>query len=193
MGGAAGIRTEGLEKVKAVLQKTNLPVIGLIKSVFDDGFVKITGSEKDVTDLLQVGCHIIAVDGTFRLREGFSGPAFIRHLKMKFNTVIMADIATAEEALACAEAGADCISTTLSGYTPETQVKHGHEPDFELLEKLISTFNNKIPVIAEGRYNTPELASRAIQAGAWSVVVGTAITRPHIITKWFKDAIDAGI
>lgn len=189
MGGAVAIRSEGVAKIRAILEKVPLPVVGLTKSAFEDGFVKITGSEPEFLSLMDAGCHIIAVDGTFRKREGMTGPEFIRHLKNKFKTVIMADVATAEEGLACAEAGADCISTTLSGYTPETLNNNSGKPDFELLGKLTANFGNDLPVIAEGRFNSPALARMALDAGAWAVVVGTAITRPQTITKWFYDAI----
>jgi N-acylglucosamine-6-phosphate 2-epimerase len=190
MGGASAIRTEGLEKVKAVLKKVQLPVIGLIKSEFEDGYVRITGSEQDAVHLLEAGCHIVATDGTFREREGKTGPDFIRYLKQKYPAmVIMADIATLDEAKACVNAGADCISTTLSGYTPDTVEKDATAPDLDLLAQLVMINASSVPVFAEGRFNTPELASRAIRAGAWSVVTGTAITRPQVVTKWFFDAI----
>lgn len=188
MGGAKGIRSEGIEKTKMILENVNLPVIGLIKSQFEDGSVKITGSFKDFENLLKIGCHIIAIDGTFRIREGLTGPEFINQLKKKFNAVICADISTFEEAIACAENGADCISTTLSGYTPQTKYLNNDKPDFELLQKLTNKL--KVPVIAEGRYNRPEFAAQAIKLGAWCVVVGTAITRPRIVTSWFVEAIE---
>jgi N-acylglucosamine-6-phosphate 2-epimerase len=189
MGGAAGIRTEGVEKVRAIRARVSLPLIGLVKTEFEDGSVRITGREKDVKDLMDAGCDIVAIDGTFRQREGMTGPEFIKTMKQKYNIFLMADIATFEEGLACAEAGADCLSTTLSGYTPETSGNNLSGPDLDLVKKLKEHFAGQITVIAEGRYNTPELASQAIKAGAWSVVTGTAITRPQIITKWFYDAI----
>jgi len=189
MGGAVAIRTEGVAKAKAVRQKVDLPLIGLVKSAFEDGSVRITGSEADIQDLINAGCDIVAIDGTFRKREGLSGPDFIEFIKQNYNVMVMADIATFNEGLACADAGADCLSTTLSGYTPETALKDKTVPDFELLAKLTQYFGNRLPVIAEGRFNTPDMACQAIDAGAWSVVVGTAITRPQTITKWFYDAI----
>lgn len=188
MGGAKGIRSEGIDKTKKIIENVNLPVIGLIKSKFDDGSVRITGSFNDFESLLQIGCNIIAVDGTFRKREGLSGPEFINQLKNKFEVIICADISTYSEALACVENGADFISTTLSGYTPETKHLIKDRPDFDLLKQL--TKNLRIPVIAEGRYNRPEFAAQAIRLGAWCVVVGTAITRPRIITNWFVEAIE---
>jgi N-acylglucosamine-6-phosphate 2-epimerase len=189
MGGAVAIRTEGVAKAKAIKQQVSLPLIGLVKSYFEDGFVRITGSEADVSELADAGCEVVAIDGTFRQREGLSGPDFITSIKKKYNLLVMADIATYEEGMACANAGADCLSTTLSGYTPETSNRNHTEPDFELLTQLTQYFGNRLPVIAEGRFNSPQLARKALEAGAWSVVVGTAITRPQIITKWFYDAI----
>ncbi|MCR4417616.1 MAG: N-acetylmannosamine-6-phosphate 2-epimerase [Ignavibacteria bacterium] len=188
MGGAKGIRSEGIEKTKSILANVKLPVIGLIKSQFEDGSVKITGSFRDFESLLEIGCHIIAVDGTFRIREGLSGPKFISQLKKRYNALIMADIATYDEAIACVDSGADCVSTTLSGYTPETRHLNNNKPDFDLLRKLVN--NLRVPVFAEGRYNTPEFCAEAIKIGAWSVVVGTAITRPRIVTSWFVSAIE---
>ncbi len=188
MGGAKGIRSEGIEKTKMIIENVNLPVIGLIKSQFEDGSVKITGSFEDFENLLKIGCHIIAVDGTFRKREKMSGPEFINQLKKRFNAIICADISTYEEAIACFDNGADCISTTLSGYTPETKNLNNDKPDFELLHRLTNKL--KVPIVAEGRYNRPEYAANAIRLGAWCVVVGTAITRPRIVTGWFVDAIE---
>lgn len=189
MGGAAAIRTEGVAKAKAIREKVGLPLIGLVKSEFEDGYVRITGSVKDVQDLMNAGCDMVAIDGTFRQREGMTGPGFIRTIKEGYHVLVMADIATFEEGLACAEAGADCLSTTLSGYTPDTKSMNTSAPNFALLQQLSSHFSNRLPVIAEGRFNTPELAAQAIETGAWAVVTGTAITRPQIITKWFYDAI----
>lgn len=187
VGGAAGIRTEGIEKTKMILNTVDVPVIGLIKSSFDDGSVKITGSFSDVDDLSFIGCPIIAVDGTFRKREGLTGPEFIHRIKSEFNALIMADIAKEDEAMECEQAGADLISTTLNRYTPETMKDKIHSANFELVNTLVKKI--KKPVIAEGRINSPEAAKKMIELGAYAVVVGTAITRPHIITGWFVDAI----
>jgi len=186
MGGAKGIRSEGLEKIKKIRQTVDLPLIGLIKSMFDDGFVRITGSINEVEQLIEAGCYIIAVDGTFRLREGLTGPEFISKIKKEYNCLVMADIARSEEGIACEHSGADCISTALSGYTPETKTKCD-EPDFELIHKLANDVS--IPVFAEGRLNTPEAAKKAIQSGAYAIIAGTAITRPRVITSWFVDKI----
>jgi len=188
-GGAAGIRTEGIGNLLAVKQIVPLPVIGLVKSSFSDGYVRITGSEKEVAVLMNAGCDIIAIDGTFREREKQSGPDFIYKMIQKYRVIVMADIASLSEAEACVNAGAHCLSTTLSGYTPDTHQFAGNGPDWQLLTDLVERFNGSIPVFAEGRYNTPLLAAEAIKKGAWSVVTGSAITRPQLITKWFSDAL----
>ena len=186
-GGAAGIRSEGIEKSKMILESVDVPVIGLIKSKFNDGSVRITGSFSDVDDLSAINCSIIAIDGTFRKRDGLTGPEFIHRIKSEFDALIMADIAKEDEAIECEQAGADFISTTLNGYTPETEADKIIYPNFELVKVL--TQKIKMPVIAEGRINSPEAAKKMIELGVFAVVVGTAITRPQIITSWYVDAI----
>lgn len=186
MGGARGIRSEGIEKIRAIKDATKLPVIGLLKSKFTDGTVCITGSINAVEKLLNVGCDIIAIDGTFREREGYTGPDFIREVKRKYGCLVLADIATCDEAIACERAGADSVSTTLNGYTPDT-VTDDNVPNFVVLKECIKALN--IPVFAEGRYNTPADAKKAMEIGAYGVIVGSAITRPRVITSWFVEAI----
>lgn len=183
LGGACAIRSEGISKTKKIIDTVNIPVIGLIKSKFNDNTVKITGSLEEVNALKIIGCSIIAIDGTFRIREKLTGPEFISKIKKVFNCRIMADISTYEEGVACYKAGADYISTTLSGYTPHTFSKYNeNKPDYKLIKSLS---NLSIPIIAEGRYNYPSSIKKAIEYGAWAITVGTAITRPRIITKWY--------
>ena len=191
MGGASAIRSQGLEKTKAIIDGVSIPVVGLIKGEFEDGFVKITGSFEEVEQLVKIGTDIIAIDGTFRLREGMTGPEFIKEVKQRFNCIVMADIATEEEAKACHEAGADCVSTTLAGYTPNTVQNKTEGPNYGLLQNVIDQLPKGYPVFAEGRFNTPQDAAKAIEMGAWGVVVGTAITRPHVVTEWFVQKINA--
>ena len=185
MGGAKGIRSQGIEKIQAIKRACKLPMIGLLKSQFEDGYVRITGSEKEVQQLIKIGSDIVAIDGTFRIREGLTGPEFIKKMKEKYGCLILADIATFEEGVACEKAGADCVSTTLSGYTPDTKEKAG--ADFELIEKLSHTLT--IPVFAEGKIDTPADAAKAMKLGAYAVIAGTAITRPRVITQWYVNSI----
>lgn len=186
MGGAVGIRTEGIEKLKAIKKITKLPIIGLIKSQFNNGFVRITGSMKEVEELIKAGSDIIAIDGTNRLREGITGDKMIAKVKSDFGCLVLADIATYDEAIACEKAGADCVSTTLSGYTPYSQMT-SNVADFKLIGRLAKDLH--IPLFAEGRINTPEEARKAMQLGAYAVISGTAITRPRVITQWFVESI----
>lgn len=190
-GGASGIRTEGYEKTKYIKQNVSVPVIGLKKSKFIDGTVRITGSIEEVEKLMETGCDIIAVDGTFREREGLNGPLFITEIKKRFPCQIMADISTYSEGIACYDYGADCISTTLSGYTPDTQMLPKDEPDYKLVSKLSKSI--PIPVIAEGKINQPKFAKHMLEYGAWAVVVGTAITRPHTVTNWFVEEMKKAV
>ena len=103
----------------------------------------------------------------------------------------MADISNVEEAIACVDSGADCISTTLSGYTPETEFIKAIGADYKLVAELVNKLS--CPIFAEGRVNSPVEAAKMIELGVWSVVVGSAITRPHLITSWFSDAIKNSI
>ncbi|MDD4819372.1 MAG: N-acetylmannosamine-6-phosphate 2-epimerase [Flavobacteriales bacterium] len=184
--GAVAIRTEGLGKTEYIKKMVTLPVVGLRKSYFEDGMVRITGSMAEVEALMLVGSDIVAMDGTMRLREGLTGPQFIAEVKKRHpQCVVMADIATFEEAKACVEAGADCVSTTLAGYTPQTKDMPHDGPDWTLLEACVKAFSNRVPVFAEGRFNTPELAGEAVRRGAWAVVVGSMITRPGMICDNF--------
>lgn len=186
MGGACGIRTEGLAKLKAIKGITTLPVIGLLKSKFEDGYVRITGSMAEVEQLIEAGADIVAIDGTSRLREGMTGDQFIAEVKKRYNCLVLADIATYEEAIACEKAGADCVSTTLSGYTAYSKAE-GNFADFPLIERLAKDL--QVPLFAEGRINTPEDAAKAMRLGSYAVISGTAITRPRVATKWFVDAV----
>jgi N-acylglucosamine-6-phosphate 2-epimerase len=187
MGGAGGIRSEGIEKTAYIKNNLSVPVIGLIKSSFNDGSVRITGSFKDVESLLKIDTDIIAIDGTFRERENLTGPEFIEEVKKRYGCIVMADISTIDEAIACEAAGADIISTTLSGYTPETK-NSSSEPDYELVERLTKVL--KVPVVAEGRISSPAQAAEMIKRGAFTVVVGSAITRPIIITSQYVEAVE---
>ena len=189
-GGAVGIRSEGLAKTRRILAMVSVPVIGLLKTTFPDDSVCISGTLGAVRELAAMGCAVVAVDGTQREREGLRGPDFIRRVKQEIGCQVMADIATRAEGEACAAAGADCLSTTLSGYTPETVHLKIAGPDLELLRQL--TGRVAIPVFAEGRLNTPAEAVLALRAGAWGVVAGSAITRPALITEWYVAALKGG-
>jgi N-acylglucosamine-6-phosphate 2-epimerase len=189
MGGAAGIRTEGVENIKASKSKIKLPLIGLIQSSYTDGSVLITPDFKEVEEIIQAGADIVAVDATERIRpNGLTGFEFLKRVRVSHpGTLILADVSTFEEGVQAAELGADLVSTTLSGYTPATIQKAAEGVDFDLIGRLSDSL--VVPVIAEGRILLPGEAAHAFDLGAYSVVVGAAITRPTVITQMFVHEI----
>lgn len=184
-GGAAGIRANGVHDIMAIKRVTKLPIIGIIKRDYADSGVYITPTLREVRELMETGVDVIALDATRSPRPGGETlEALVAYMKGQGQKV-MADISTIEEAEYAASLGVDCISTTLSGYTPYSpQLK---EPDFELLRKAVH--HMPIPVIGEGRIHTPEQAAQCLRLGAHAVVVGSAITRPKLITEKFAAAV----
>ncbi len=185
LGGAVGVRVEGYENIKAVKEKVNLPIIGLIKGKYPNGDVLITPDFNAVEKIIEAGADIIAVDVTDR--EGRC--EFFRKVREEFkNLILLADVSTYEEGVKSAELGADIVATTLSGYTSYTRNSFKkYEPDFKLVEQLVKILN--IPVIAEGRIWTVEQAKKMFDLGAYAVVIGSAITRPRLIVQRFVEAI----
>lgn len=188
LGGAVGIRSNSIQDVKAIVEKINLPVIGIIKRVYEGSECYITPTMKEIDELVEEAKpQIIAVDGTKRIHpDGATGCEFIADIKKKYpDLIIMADISTLEEALEAERAGADLVSTTLSGYTSYSPKLQG--ADFELMKKCSEKLS--IPVIGEGRIWTREEANEALQTGVHAIVIGSAITRPMEITKRFVSFI----
>lgn len=183
--GAVGIRAQGLEDIGDVRAAVDLPIIGLIKRASRETPVIITPTLEDVEALVQAGADIIALDATYRRRSnGMYGHEFIAHVKSRFDVTILADVDSLESGVLAQAAGADAVASTLSGYTGGAVPR---DPDLELLEQLTSACS--IPVLAEGRYNSPQLAAQAMGAGAWAVCVGSAITDPYTSTGWFVRTI----
>ena len=245
MSGAVGIRANTVRDITQIKQVVDLPVIGIIKKDYPGTPMYITVTMKEVDELVACGVDILAVQGTGALRpDGSTSAEFIRTIKAKYpDQLVMADCDNFENAMACAEAGADFVGTTMRGYTPETQgiddidfdfvhklatecpakviaEGHIHSPeqavkaleagadfvgttmrgytpetqgindiDFEFVHKLATECPAKI--IAEGHIHYPEQAVKALEAGAFALVVGGAITRPAEITARFTGAINA--
>lgn len=184
-GGAAGIRAQGLADIAAIRACVDLPLIGLWKDGTDDVF--ITPTAEHALAVARAGADVVALDGTGRPRpDGLSLAETIAIVHERTGALVMADCSTLEEGLAAAAAGADVVGTTLSGYTPWTTAGDG--PDLGLVARLAASLD--VPVVAEGRVHTPAQAAAAIEAGAWSVVVGTAITHPTTIARWFVAAVE---
>ena len=186
-GGASGLRVAGKRDVINA-KSFGVPVIGLTKpDKLPENWrsvVYITPGIKEVKELIDANADIIAFDGTMRLRPDGSSLKEIIDLIHSANKLAMADISTLEEGIKNADLGADIISTTLAGYTEESG-EAGETPDFELLQNLVKQISK--PVFLEGRVWYPEEVKKAFELGAHSVVIGSAITRPHLITKRFTD------
>lgn len=184
-GGAVAIRAQGVEDIIEIKEVTSLPVVGIIKRNYEDSEIFITPTKKEVDELLTTGCEMIALDATNRKRPNDESlKELIDYIKSK-DVLVMADISNYEEGINAYKCGADCVSTTLSGYTPYTKKTDG--PDLELMEKLVKDLS--IPVIAEGKVNTPNDLKDVFSKGVHSAVVGSAITRPQLITEKFVKAL----
>jgi N-acylglucosamine-6-phosphate 2-epimerase len=183
-GGAIAIRANGAADVRAIKQAVSLPVIGIVKRDYPGSAVYITPTLREIEELLEAGADIIAFDGTLQKRPGGCTLEQIIDLLGRSPAASMADISTLEEAVYAEKLGVSCVSTTLSGYTPYSRQQK--EPNLELLEQAARRLN--IPVIAEGRISQPAQVEAALDLGAYAVVVGSAITRPQLITQPFAAA-----
>jgi N-acylglucosamine-6-phosphate 2-epimerase len=182
--GAVGIRANGVDDIRAIRQTVPLPIIGIFKD--GDSGVYITPTLSHARMVVEAGADMVALDGTQRPRpDGSSVAALIEGIHTELGKPVMADVSTLEEARACEAAGADFVAPTLAGYTPYSRQLAG--PDFELLRAMVAAL--KVPIIAEGRIMTPDEARLALVYGALTVVVGSAITRPQVITARFVEQL----
>ena len=178
-GGAIGIRANSVDDIIAIKKEVDLPIIGIVKIDYPNMKSYITPTMKEVDELVEAGADIIALDATIDQDEEFLKDIFEKYPTQKF----MADISTIEEGLRADKLGFHYVGTTLIGYTEHSKGMN----NFEVLEALIK--NCEAKVIAEGNFDTPEKARIALEKGAYAVVVGSAITRPQLITKKFNDEI----
>ncbi|MGB3404272.1 MAG: N-acetylmannosamine-6-phosphate 2-epimerase [Microcoleaceae cyanobacterium] len=184
--GANGVRIDTPAHIQAVRERINAPIIGLWKQSLPNYEIYITPRFEAAEAIAAAGADMIAIDATLRSRPpGESVSEMIDKIHQKLNKPVMADVDSLEAALQAVEAGADCVATTLYGYTPQTQEKS--PPGFELLKEMVKTIN--IPVICEGGIATPEMAKQAIKLGADAVVVGTAITGIDSLVQKYQTAI----
>ncbi|MFB3897737.1 MAG: N-acetylmannosamine-6-phosphate 2-epimerase [bacterium] len=185
-GGAVGIRANTPADIRAIRAVTTLPIIGIYKLDTPESEVYITPTFTAAQEISDAGADIIALDATPRKRPGNETVAtLIDKIHTQLQKPVMADISIYEEGIAAAQSGADLVSTTLSGYTPYSPQQPG--PDLDLVRRLADTL--KIPVVAEGKIFTPEELVAAFDARAYAVVIGSAITRPQVITARFVNAI----
>lgn len=188
LGGASAIRANGPSHLTAIRKVTALPLIGLFKFDMDGFDVRITPTIEFAKAIALTKIDVIAVDATDRPRPNdLTAAEFIHLVKQETGLPVMADISTFQEGVSAADAGANLIGTTLSGYTDYSPKLDG--PDFDLVERLAAAINE--PVIAEGRIQTPQSAVKMLKLGAFAVTVGSAITRPRSITSRFYSAIES--
>lgn len=184
-GGASAVRAQGLDDIAQVKAAVDVPVIGIWKD--GQSGVFITPTLDHARAVAQAGADIVALDGTPRERpDGLTFAETVRRFRDISDLPLMADCDCLESALDAADAGVEFIGTTLAGYTDARERTEG--PDLALLEQLAQRLPHH-RIIAEGRIHTPAQATAAAQTGAFAVVVGTAITHPTSITRWFTAAL----
>jgi len=188
--GSVGIRANSVVDIQSIRDNVFLPMIGIIKKEYRGSDVFITPTIKEVRQVCATGSEIVAMDGTIRKRPNDENLVeIIKQVKDEYpDTLLMADTATLEDVKYASEIGFDIIGTTLYGYTAETLGKNIADNDFEHLKQVLESTD--LPVIAEGKIDTPMKAKRAIELGCFSVVCGGAITRPQEIAQKFVDAIN---
>lgn len=190
MAGASGIRANTVSDIKEIKENVDLPIIGIIKKDYDNSEVYITPTIDEIDALVNCGVEIIATDATNMKRPKNDGiEDFYKEIRSKYPDIkLMADCSTVDEAVFADKLGFDFIGTTLVGYTPQSKGDHIDADDFKILREIIEKCNH--PIIAEGNIDSPEKAKRVLELGAFTVVVGGAITRPQNIAKKFVDCID---
>ncbi|WP_250506927.1 N-acetylmannosamine-6-phosphate 2-epimerase [Bowdeniella massiliensis] len=187
-GGAAAVRVQGVADIAAVRQAVEVPVVGLIK--YGHEGVYITPSIAHARACAYAGASIIAIDATLRERgeqETFADAVAAIHDEFP-GVAIMADCASLTDAKAAEDAGADIIGTTLAGYTPgyEYAREKTDGPDVDFVREVLDAVS--APVVVEGRLHRPEDVARVFELGIHAACVGTAITHPTTITRWFAEA-----
>ena len=193
LGGAVGIRAEGVNNIKEIRATVRLPLIGCIRGTYDDDLPLVTPNMHTVDELFRLGVDIIAVDATSRRRPGtlIDGTRLVADIRKKYPThLILADVSSFEEGIKALDVGADAVSTVLHGRTPETlDNPPSVEDHLNLIYKLATTVSQ--PIFAEGFIWNTDDAKSAYEAGAYSVIVGGAITRPRVLTQLFVDVVES--
>lgn len=188
-GGAVGIRANSKEDIIAIKKEVNLPVIGIVKRNYAHSDVFITATSKEVDELIDSNCEVIALDATKQRRPQETLQELVSYIRHNApNVEIMADVSTIEEAQYADTLGFDYIGTTLRGYTSYTKGHILYENNFQFLKDVLTHVNAK--VIAEGNVVTPEMFKQVTNLNVHCTVVGGAITRPKEITKRFIEAIE---
>ena len=188
MGGAVGIRADGVEDIKAIRAKVNVPIIGINKRYDSTGRIVITPDFESAKEIAEVGANIIALDATFQKSDIRADvEETIRRIKAELGLAVMADISTLEEAEYAVACGADIVATTLNGYLPDKPypLEEKYTPNLDLLKSIIDSPKITCPVIGEGRFWRGEDVKSAFDMGVHALVIGKAITNPMAATEYF--------
>ncbi|MBR3121238.1 N-acetylmannosamine-6-phosphate 2-epimerase [Oceanobacillus profundus] len=187
-GGAKGIRANSKEDIIEIKKEVSLPIIGIVKRNYQGSDVYITATSKEVDELIESGCEVIAMDATISERPKESLEELVNYAREQAPHVeLMADISTIEEAIIAEKLGFDYVGTTLHGYTKHTKGKKLYDQDFAFLKEVLQAVEK--PVIAEGNIITPDMLKKSFELGVYATVVGGAITRPKDITSRFVHEI----
>jgi putative N-acetylmannosamine-6-phosphate 2-epimerase 2 len=188
-GGAKGIRANTVEDIREIRKNVDLPIIGIIKRDYEDSEIYITPTMREIDELAEVEPEIIALDATFSKRPfGESLSDFYAKIRIKYpDQLLMADCSTIDEIIFADKLGFDYIGTTLVGYTKQSRDIKIEADDFAFISEALDKVNAKL--IAEGNINTPQKLKRVMELGVYSTVVGSAITRPQLITKSFTSVL----
>ena len=209
-GGAGGIRACWSDNVKAVRDITDLPIVGINKLMDEEPLsihkVYITPTFDSAAEVIEAGADILGMDCTPRGRTYDDINKMIGQIKKHYPAIlIMADLSTLEEGIKAEEMGVDIVSTTLSGYTPESLKIDPEQyrslvqnaspmdkipefgPDFELIKDLRKKV--KVKINGEGRISEASQVVKAMQCGADMITIGAAITMPEKITGKFVNAM----
>jgi len=185
LGGASAIRANSVVDINAIRKVVDVPIIGLIKKDYPDSEIYITPTKNEVLELINSSCDIIAIDATNRRRPNGEKLEDLLKLIKDSGKLAMADVSTFEEGIMAERMGFDLVSTTLSGYTSYSKKLIG--PDVKLVKRLVKKLN--IGVIAEGRISSERDLKKVMKAKPFAVVIGSAITRPLLITKKYVDTL----
>lgn len=186
-GGAVGIRALYYD-IPAIKAEVDVPVIGLVKQDYPDSEIYITPTKREIDLILETGAECLAMDATLRPRpDGVTLDELVSYVRAKSpKTELMADIATLEEAKNAERLGFDYVSTTLRGYTAET--KGAKLPDIAFMREVNETVKGSHVIAEGGVYEVGEMEQIG-KIDPYAVVVGSAITRPAVVTARFNRAL----
>lgn len=188
MAGAVGIRADGPLDIAAIKAAVDLPMIGIykIRLPVQHKRVYITPTFEAAAEIARLGSEIISLHVLPEYDADVEAlKTRIRRIKQELDVLVMADIATVSDAEFAVEHGVDIVATTSARYAwPDEKIPG---PPVALIRDLARTV--PVPIIAEGHFKTPQQCVEALEAGAYAVVVGTALTAPEVVMAEFVQAM----